>query len=481
MAFLMDGKASASWPLRRRLQQQRGLCRRGHLQLRRAGLAFHGEGLPDALDLRVPVEGSTLDDWPIGYQDLEPYYEKAEWELGVSGDVSANIFKAPRQKPLPMPPLSPNREYRILQPAAKRLGLHPFDIPMLRNTVPYNGRGPCMRCRWCVGFACEVNARTGTHNTVIPKALATGNCELRAECMVKEVLLDDRGRAKGVAYFDAADRLQVQTADVVIVSGAAIESARLLLNSKSKLFPNGLGNRYDWVGRNLQSHTYSGAVGLFDFDTYDDVGPGAQIAVCDYNHGNPGLTAAPCWPTSSSGCPINSSGKCPVRSPMGRGAQGVGPQRVQADDSVQGADPGDALVRCARSGGPEGQGLLGHSRGPPLGRQAPALDRGRQVHDHQGGGLAEGSRRHSNLEETAWRRFERRAASGGNLPHGERPEDLGGRQVLPGSRCRQRLCHRRQRARYERRLQPGADDHGRRLLCLRQPHQGAERSAGGRA
>ena len=236
-----------------------------------------------------PVEGSTLDDWPIGYDDLEPYYEKAEWELGVSGDVSGNIFKAPRKKPLPMPPLSPNREYRILQPAAKRLGLHPFDIPMLRNTVPYNGRGPCMRCRWCVGFACEVNARNGTHNTVIPKALATGNCELRVECMVKEVLLDDRGRAKGVAYFDAADRLQVQTADVVIVSGAAVESARLLLNSKNRLFPNGLGNRYDWVGRNLQAHTYSGAVGLFDYETYDDLGPGAQIALCDYNHGNPGL------------------------------------------------------------------------------------------------------------------------------------------------------------------------------------------------
>jgi len=236
-----------------------------------------------------PVEGSTLDDWPISYADLEPYYEKAEWELGVSGDVSANIFKAPRKKPLPMPPLRPNREYRILQPAAKRLGLHPFDIPMLRNTVPYNGRGPCMRCRWCVGFACEVDARNGTHNTVIPKALATGNCELRVECMVKEVLLDDRGRAKGVAYFDAADRLQVQTADVVIVSGAAVESARLLLNSKHRLFPNGLGNRYDWVGRNLQAHTYSGAVGLFDYETYDDVGPGAQIALCDYNHGNPGL------------------------------------------------------------------------------------------------------------------------------------------------------------------------------------------------
>jgi choline dehydrogenase-like flavoprotein len=228
-------------------------------------------------------------DWPIGYQDLEPYYEKAEWEMGVSGDDSGNIFKAPRKKALPMPPLPPNREYQVLHPAAKRLGLHPFDIPMLRNSVPYNGRGPCMRCRWCVGFACEVNAKTGTQNTVIPKALATRNCELRSQCMVKEVLVDERGRARGVAYFDENDRLQEQTADLVVVSGSAVESARLLLNSKSKLFPNGLGNRYDWVGRNLLSHTYSGAAGIFDFDTYDDAGPGAQIAVCDYNHGNPGL------------------------------------------------------------------------------------------------------------------------------------------------------------------------------------------------
>ncbi len=235
------------------------------------------------------VAGSTLEDWPIDYFDLEPYYEKAEWEMGVSGDVSNNIFKAPRRKPLPMPPLPPNREYRILSPAAKRLGLHPFDIPMLRNTVPYNGRRSCMRCRWCVGFACEVNARNGTHNTVIPEALATGNCELRTDCMTREILLDARGRATGVAYFDANGRLQEQTADLAIVCGGAVESARLLLNTKHRLFPNGLGNRYDWVGRNLQSHTYPAAIGLFEQEVYDDLGPGAGIAICDYNHGNPGL------------------------------------------------------------------------------------------------------------------------------------------------------------------------------------------------
>lgn len=235
------------------------------------------------------VEGSTLDDWPINYQDLEPFYEKAEWEIGVSGDDSNNVFRAARHRPLPMPALPPNREYEVLRPAAQRLGLHPFDIPMLRNSVPYNGRGPCMRCRWCVGFACEVDAKNGTHNTVIPAALATGNCELRTECIVKEVLVDSQAKVKGVAYFDSNDRLQEQTADLVIVSGAANESARLLLNSKSRLFPAGLGNHYDWVGRNLQGHAYTGALGLFDVDVYDDIGPGAGIAVCDFNHGNKGL------------------------------------------------------------------------------------------------------------------------------------------------------------------------------------------------
>jgi choline dehydrogenase-like flavoprotein len=237
------------------------------------------------------VEGGTLEDWPISYDDLEPYYEKAEWEMGVSGDVSANIFKAPRKKPLPMPPLSPNAEHRLLEPVAQRLGWHPFYIPMLRNSVPYNGRGPCMRCRWCVGFACEVNAKNGTQNTVIPTALASGNCDLRTECMVKEILTDERGRAMGVAYFDRDNRLQTQTADVVVVSASATESARLLLNSKSRLYPAGIGNRYDWVGRNLQGHAYVGAVGLMDHEVYDDLGPGASIAICDFNHGNKGYVS----------------------------------------------------------------------------------------------------------------------------------------------------------------------------------------------
>jgi choline dehydrogenase-like flavoprotein len=261
------------------------------------------------------VAGSTLEDWPIGYPDLEPFYEKAEWEMGVSGDDSGNIFKAPRQKSLPMPPLRPGKEHEILLPAAKKLGLHPFHIPMLRNSVPYNGRAACMRCRWCVGFACELSARTGTHNTVIPTALATGNCQLRTECMTREILLDDGGKARGVAYYDADGHLQQQTADLVIVSGGAIESARLLLNTRHRLFPNGLGNRYDWVGRNLQGHSYTGAVGLFDYDTFDDIGPGASIAICDYNHGNAGMAGGGMLANEFIRLPIHFLGLVPPRVP----------------------------------------------------------------------------------------------------------------------------------------------------------------------
>jgi choline dehydrogenase-like flavoprotein len=233
--------------------------------------------------------GSSLEDWPVSYDDLEPFYDKAENEIGVSGDYSGTPFHGPRRRDLPMPPLPPNREFAILEPAAKRLGLHPFHLPMLRNTVAYNGRGPCMRCRWCCGFDCEVDAKNGSQNTVIPIALNTGNCELRTECMVKEILVGDHGHARGVAYFDERGHLREQPSDIVIVSSAAIESARLLLNSRSRLFPNGLGNRYDQVGRHLQGHHYTGAIGYFDFDTYDDLGPGASIAVMDYNHGTPGL------------------------------------------------------------------------------------------------------------------------------------------------------------------------------------------------
>ncbi|MDR1344794.1 MAG: GMC family oxidoreductase [Tannerellaceae bacterium] len=235
-----------------------------------------------------PVEGSTLDDWPITYDELEPYYSQAEWEVGVSGDDS-NPFAAPRERPYPMPAFEYNRDGEYLAGVCRRMGLHPFSIPMLRNSVAYNGRAACIRNRTCCGYACPVDAKNGTHNTVIPVAMATGLCEVRTHCVVAELLVNDAGLVDGVRYFDKEGKEQVQTADVVIVSGSATETARLLLNSRSSLHPAGLGNNRDCVGRNLQGHAYTGASGLFDWDILDLAGPGATMAICDYNHHNPGI------------------------------------------------------------------------------------------------------------------------------------------------------------------------------------------------
>ena len=212
-----------------------------------------------------------------------------------------------------MPPVAPQgREHEILDKAARRLGLHPFHIPMLRNSVPYNGRPACMRCRWCVGFACEVDAKVGTQNTVLPTALGTGLLELRTECQAREITFDERGRATGVRYFDRNGEGWEQPARVVISSCGAIESARLLLNSANRAFPKGVGNRHDWVGRNLQGHTYTGAFGLFDEIMYDDLGPGAshRDLRLQPRHAR-AARRRHAVPTSSSACPTSSSACAP--------------------------------------------------------------------------------------------------------------------------------------------------------------------------
>jgi choline dehydrogenase-like flavoprotein len=231
-----------------------------------------------------PVEGSGLEDWPITYDDLEPYYEKAEWELGVAGNDNENPFAAPRKKPFPMPAFANNIDGEVLSSAAKRLGLHPFPIPMLRNSVRYNNRPACIHNRTCVGHQCPVDAKNGTQNTVIPTAMATGNCEVRTHCQVAEILSHSDGKVKGVRYFDQNNREQIQTADIVVIAASASETARLLLNSKTAQFPDGLGNNNDLVGRYFQGHAYTGAFGLFDFDIKTYSGPGATFGLCDFNH-----------------------------------------------------------------------------------------------------------------------------------------------------------------------------------------------------
>ena len=116
-------------------------------------------------------EGSSLADWPLSYEDLEPDYDRAEWELGVSGDPTGNSYAGPRRRGYPMPPLPSTAAQAVLSRGAAALGLSTSPVPMLINSVPYNGRGACLNCGACVGFGCPGEFKSGTHNTVIPEPL----------------------------------------------------------------------------------------------------------------------------------------------------------------------------------------------------------------------------------------------------------------------------------------------------------------------
>lgn len=237
-------------------------------------------------------EGSSLADWPISYDDLEPYYERAEWEIGVAGDSEGHITQGPRRKGYPMPPVPENPQRRILSRGAQALGWNVAPVPLLINTTEYNGRPACIQCQECVGFACPSDSKNGTQNTMIPRALATGNCTLVTQAIADRIETDSQGRVTGVSYITeqngSPERIAAR-AKAVVVSGGAIESARLLLNSASDQHPRGLGNESDQVGRHLQGHYYPGAFGLFDESVYDGKGPGVSTATCRFNHGNAGI------------------------------------------------------------------------------------------------------------------------------------------------------------------------------------------------
>jgi choline dehydrogenase-like flavoprotein len=304
-------------------------------------------------------EGSGLADWPITYADLEPYYSLAEQRFGVSGG-GVDPWHEPRSIPLPMPPMPRPGPAQRLAAAAERLGWGTLDVPLLINSVGYQGRAGCVRCGLCVGFACPVEAKSGTHNTALPAALATGRCTLVTETTAERLVADGSGRVTGVALVAAAEdgriwRRTVDCAEVVIAAGAT-ETPRLLFNSAHDREPHGLGNNRDQVGRYLQAHLYAGAVGLFDDEVVDLVGPGASIATCDFRHGNDGivgggmlanefvptpaatydyLTAAGLIP------PAGAAGKQAMRRAARRMLRVVGPiQEVSSADSRVRVDPG---------------------------------------------------------------------------------------------------------------------------------------------
>lgn len=234
-----------------------------------------------------PIAGTGFADWPIHYAELEPYYTKAEWDLGISGLAGASPFDPPRSKPYPLPPMPAKSSGVLLERAARKLGLHAFPAPLAVLTAPYQGRSECRNCGFCEWFGCEWAAKSSSLASVIPMAEETGRCEIRPNSYVKRIETDARGRVTGAMYFDDQQNVQFQRAKAVVVCANGAETPRLLLVSDSSLFPHGLANSNGMVGKFLMFDHGSGARGIFEHPLNDYQGVQVTRILHDYYDADP--------------------------------------------------------------------------------------------------------------------------------------------------------------------------------------------------
>jgi gluconate 2-dehydrogenase alpha chain len=250
------------------------------LKIRSTTVAKYGE---EALPA-----GTAIVDWPISYDDLEPYYEKAEYLVGISGQGGANPFESPRKKDYPLPPLRRSGFNDMAFDALKKAGYHPFPGPAGMISQDYNGRSACSYCGYCTGHGCWNDAKASTLVSAIPAAEKTGKLEIRPNSRVMKILSNDKGQVTGVQYLDANGELQEQPAGVVILSTYVYENVRLLLLSSSDSYKNGLANNGGNVGKWYMAHSYGGAYGLFPGQKFNLLsGTGSQgVNIDDFNSDN---------------------------------------------------------------------------------------------------------------------------------------------------------------------------------------------------
>ncbi len=237
-------------------------------------------------DPTIP-SGTGMADWPITYEELEPYYTQAEWEMGISGLRVNSPFVAPMSKDYPVPPVPLKSSGALFNTAAAKLGLTVVPGPLAIITRPYMGRAACVNCGICSGYGCQVRARSSSAVTVLPIAEKTGRCEIRVKSYVREISVDNSGRVTGVVYFDAQKREIRQRAKAVVLSANGSESARLLLMSKSARFPNGLANSSGMVGKHVMFGNTVNVSAPFEHPLNEYKGVISGAGIVDYVHSDP--------------------------------------------------------------------------------------------------------------------------------------------------------------------------------------------------
>ncbi len=202
--------------------------------------------------------GGVSPAWPISYEDLEPYYTRAEYLYHVHGERGADPTEPPASRPYPHAPVSHEPRIQQLSDDFERLGLKPFHVPLGVMLDEKNRRASaCIRCSTCDGFACLVNVKSDAQVCAVDPALRNANVTLLTNAKVERLKTDARGRAVSSVVVERNDTVEEFSADIVVVSCGAINSAALLLRSANDKHPRGLANSSDTVGRHYMGHVNS--------------------------------------------------------------------------------------------------------------------------------------------------------------------------------------------------------------------------------
>ena len=224
-------------------------------------------------DYRLRTLDGVADDWPISYEDVEPYLEEVEKLVGVSG-VRGNPAYPPR-KDFPMPPIPLGEATKKAIEGFDKLGWHWWPAAFGIASVPYNELKPCVRRGTCHS-GCSEGAKSTADINLWPESIKRG-AKLITGARVSEIEVDEHGRASGVVYIDRTGKTKRLKAKTVVVAANSIGTARLLLLSKSGRFPNGLANSSGLVGKRLMLHPYSGIIGSFEDNLQSWRGPFGNV------------------------------------------------------------------------------------------------------------------------------------------------------------------------------------------------------------
>ncbi len=216
------------------------------------------------------IAGANIVDWPITYQDMEPYYAKVEQEVGVSGRLINHPNQEPRStSDFPFPPTAEHPASVWIDETCGKLGLNPFPVPRAILSRPAMARQSCQYSGYCGSYGCSSGAKGSSRAALLNRAHATGRCEIRSGAKVYHLDSDHHGRVVSARYYDQDDKSQSVDAHIFVVACQAIESSRLLLLSKGQRHPQGLGNNHGQVGKNLIFSAGGAGTGHFYYKNID--------------------------------------------------------------------------------------------------------------------------------------------------------------------------------------------------------------------